>query len=115
MTDLHAQMIEDRHLRDAARALIEADVQNLRNNMTGESIANRALDRVRDSVSELYDDTINTAVENKGVVAAVIAAIVVWLARNPILSLLGFGSDEVEDEIDNESDEEADFEDQLDG
>ena len=115
MTDLRSRMVEDRHLRDAARALIEADVQNLRNNLSSGSIATRALDRVKDSVTELYDDAIDTAVENKGVVAALIAAIVVWFARNPILALFGFDTDEGDDEADDESDEEADFDDEREG
>ncbi len=118
MTDLHSRMVADRHLRDAARALVEADVQNFRNNLRSENIANRALHRVKDSVSGLYDDAIDVAVDNKGIVAAVIAAIVVWLARTPILALFGFSQEEEEqddDDVDAASDEEADNEDQFEG
>ena len=44
------------------------------------------------------------AENNKGALAALLAAVIVWFARNPLLSLLGLGEEE-EDEESLEDDE----------
>ena len=53
----------------------------------------RALDRVREGATDLYDEALDVAEDNKGALAALIAAIVVWFARHPILELFGIDTD----------------------
>jgi len=92
MSDLRAQMIEDRALRDAAKSLLDADVENVREDFSGKGLAVRAKDRLTEGASEVYDEASHVAADNKGALIAIIAALVMWFARNPITDL--FASDE---------------------
>ena len=89
MSDRKAQMLADRHLRNSARALVDADIENLKATFSGKSLGERAFDRVREGAVDVYEEAVEVAENNKGALAALVAAIVVWFARNPILSLFG--------------------------
>lgn len=97
MTDRRARMIEDRHLRDSARALVEADVHHLRSDLSNKGLAARAFDKVREGAVEVYEEAVDVASDNKGALAALIAAILVWFARNPLIDLFDAGSDAPEE------------------
>lgn len=84
MTARREQMEQDRRMRDAARALVEADVSNLRANLSAKSIGERAVDRLATGASDVFDEAKDVAAEHKGILAAVIAALVLWFAREPI-------------------------------
>lgn len=99
MTWRRTRMIEDRQMRDAARALVAADVRNLRGDLSARGLRDRAADRVTSGAAVVYDEAIDAAREHKGVVAAIVAALALWFARHPILAALGLRSDdEAEDE-----------------
>lgn len=93
MSDLRARMVEDRYLRDSAKALLEADIEHLRNGLSQRGLTERAFERVKESAVDIYEEAVEAAEDNKGALAALIAAVVVWFARNPILSLFGFGAE----------------------
>lgn len=93
MTVTREQVLEDRHLRDAARALVEADIDNLRADLAVKGIGERAKDRIVEGASEVYEEAIEAAADHKGALAAIVAALVLWFARHPILEAL-FGEDE---------------------
>lgn len=92
MTWRREQLLEDRHLRDAARALVEADIKNLRADLAVRSLGERAVDRIAEGASEVYDEAIEVASDHKGALAAILAALALWFARHPILEAL-FGED----------------------
>lgn len=100
MSDLHRQLIEDRALRDAALALVKADLALVRADLEERGIGSRIGHRLSDSTMDMIDDAVDFAEENKGTVAAGLAAIILWFAREPILdglaSLLGLDEDEEE-------------------
>ena len=87
------QVREDRLLRDAARALVEADIENLRADLRVKGIGERALDRITEGASNVYEEAVEVAADNKGALAAIVAALVLWFARHPILETL-FGEDD---------------------
>lgn len=93
MTVRRERMLEDRHLRDAARALVEADIQNLRADLSAKSLGERAVDRITDGASEVYEEAMDVAADHKGALAAIVAALVLWFARHTILEAL-LGEDE---------------------
>ena len=95
MTITRRQVLEDRHIRDAARALVEADLKNLRADLAVKGIGERAMDRITEGASDVYEEAIEVAADNKGALAALVAAVVLWFARHPILEAL-FGKDEAE-------------------
>lgn len=100
MADRKTRMLEDKYLRDSARALVDADIQHIKADFAAKSLGQRAMDRVAEGAMDLYEEAIDVAEDNKGALAALVAAIVVWFARNPILSAFGLGSDEEDDERD---------------
>lgn len=89
MTDsIEKAMIEDRMLRDAARALVDADIANLRANYAARGIGDRVKDRLEDSAAVVLEEAVAVAEDNKGVIATLLAAIVLWFARHPILDFI---------------------------
>ena len=103
MSDRKTQMLEDKYLRDSARALVEADIEHLKADLAFKGVGGRIVDRAKEGALDLYEEAIDVAEDNRGALAALVAAIVVWFARNPILSL--FGLEPEEDEADTEDDE----------
>lgn len=91
---LERRMIEDKALRDAALALVKADVEQLRADLGVRNIGARMVDRVSEGASDMLEEAADLADNNKGVLAALVAALLVWLARNPILAL--FDGDDAE-------------------
>lgn len=98
MTDRRTQMLEDRYLRDSARALVEADVAHLKADLAQKGVGARIADRAKEGATDLYDEAVDMAGDNKGAIAALLGAVVLWLARNPILSMFGWGDQAEEDE-----------------
>ncbi len=88
MTLRRERLAEDRHLRDAARALVEADLKNLRADLSVKSIGERTVDRIAGGASEVYEEAIEVATDHKGALAAILAALALWFARHPILDAL---------------------------
>jgi hypothetical protein len=99
MSDLEHRLAEDKALRDAALALFKADLALVRADLDERGLAGRIKDRVGESTMEVLDDAVDIAEDNKGKVAAGIAAVILWFARGPILDALGrLIGDEDEDE-----------------
>lgn len=98
MSELKRQMQEDRALRDAARALVEADVAHVKNAFSGPSLAERAAGSLSDGAKDVFDKASTAAEDHKGILAALVGAVLIWIARNPIMELLG----------DDQADEEGD-------
>lgn len=104
MSDRRTRMIEDKYLRDSARALVEADIEHLKSDFANKTLGERAIDRMREGATDLYQEAVDVAEDNKGALAALIAAIVVWFARNPILEVFGLAA---EPEDDSQIDDDA--------
>lgn len=98
MTDPATRLREDRAMRDAALALVIADVAQVRAELAGKSIPERILSRVTDGAVEVFEEAVEVADNNRGVLATLLAAIVIWFARNPIISLFKGDEDEVGEE-----------------
>ena len=102
MSPRRNRMIEDRFLRDSARAVVEADIQHLRNDLSHKGVGARAFDRLREGAVDVYEEAVDVASDNRGALAALGAAILVWFARHPIFSALGFESDEPDEDADED-------------
>ena len=87
MTDLTSRLREDRAIRDASLALVKADVAHLRNNLSGKSFSERFVDRVSEGAIDVFEEAVDVADNHKGALATLIAAVFIWFARNPIISL----------------------------
>ncbi len=103
MSSRGRQMRESRALRDAALALVKADIANLKGDLVKRSPTERAMDTAKEAAIDVLDEAAYIADQHKGIASAIVAAIILWFARRPILALI-FGSDEEagdEDELDD--------------
>jgi hypothetical protein len=103
MTRLPASFVEDRALRDAARALLTEDIERLRASLSEEGIASRVSSgvtttvssRIRTGARDVLAQAKAQAADNKGVLAVLIGAIILFLARGPLLDWIDeLGMDE---------------------
>lgn len=111
MTKLPQGFIADRALRDAARAVLTEDITRLRANLGEQGIASRVSSGVKSTVSEriragardVLAQAKAQAGDHKGVLAVLVGAIILFLARGPILDWLE--APDARQEFDDESDE----------
>lgn len=109
MTQLPSRFLEDRRLRDAARAVLAEDIARLQGSLEEQGIASRVSSGVTSSIStrirtgarDVLDQAKAQAGDNKGVVALLVGAIILWFARVPLfawfeelLAALGAGDDD---------------------
>lgn len=90
MSELDQRLREDRALRDAARRNLLADVAHVRANLSGVGISRRLFGRISDGAMDVLEQAKEQAEDKRGVLAALIGALFLWIAREPILELLGF-------------------------
>ena len=84
MSDLARQLAEDKALRDAARAVVDADITFLKEEYSPSALGSR----MAGGAGDVFDQAVAVADDNKGVLATLVGAVALWFARNPILSLI---------------------------
>jgi hypothetical protein len=111
MTALPPRFIEDRALRDAARAVLEEDVARLRDSLEEEGVTSRVTSsvgttitgRIRAGANDVLEQAKQAASDHRGVLSVLIGAILLWLMRGPLLALIeGEAEDEADTEIEPE-------------
>lgn len=96
---LEGRLRDDRLVRDQALALVKADIEHLKADYAEKGIGERAKERIIGGATDVYEEAAEVASDHRGVAAAVIAALLIWLARNPILNLLlGRRDDDADDQ-----------------
>jgi hypothetical protein len=116
MTALPPRFIEDRALRDAARAVLEEDVARLRDSLEEEGVTSRVTSsvgttitgRIRAGANDVLEQAKQAASDHRGVLSVLIGAILLWLMRGPLLAL-------IEGEAEVEADTEIEPEDEMAG
>jgi hypothetical protein len=86
MSGLAEDLAQDRALRDAALGVFRTDLAFIRDDLKSRGVGGRIADRIGDSAKDMLDDAVDYAEDNRGQVAAAVAAIVLWLARAPLLN-----------------------------
>lgn len=89
MSKLLEQFHEDKALRDAARAVLVSDVEHARSSLTPKGFADRIGGRIGDGAKDVYSVAKTHADDNRGIIAALIGAILLWVSRDTILEILG--------------------------
>lgn len=110
MNPLEVRLAEDRALRDAALEVFSTDLHFIRQDLRARSVGKRITDRIGDSAMDIVDEAVDYAEANRGRIAAAVAAIVLWVARAPLLNglsrLFGLeGDDEEQDGDEARSDD----------
>ncbi|WP_299192447.1 hypothetical protein [uncultured Erythrobacter sp.] len=99
------QFHEDRAIRDAARAVLLADIEHARVSFSAKGVADRVGGRIGDGAKDVLEVAKTQADSNRGIIAALIGAILLWLGRDTILELLGLAEDEDGSQPDTEIEE----------
>ncbi|MXO68300.1 hypothetical protein GRI72_05600 [Altererythrobacter marinus] len=87
MTEAEHRMAEARALRDAALALVKADIAHLQTDLNAKGIGARVLERLAEGASDVLDEATDVAENHRGVLVTLVAAIVLWFARHPLMAL----------------------------
>lgn len=106
MTHPADRLAQDRAVRDAAHQLFRSRIENLRDDLRERGIGRRVVAGVAREAREALDETLEIAGENKGVVAGTVIALILWLFRNPIVSMVQGLFDAGDDDPDMASEEE---------
>ena len=93
MTPLERQFVEDRAMRDSAKALFSADVAQVRSDLANRGVGERIGARIGEGAVDMADEALEMAGDNKGVIGAALGALLLYLFRNPLIDWL-FGDDE---------------------
>jgi hypothetical protein len=107
---LEARLAEDRKLRDASLEVFSTDLRFIREDLRARGVGERIADRIGSSAMEVIDEAVDFAEANTGRIAAVVAAVVLWFARTPLLNglarIFGFeGNDEKQESGEPRSDD----------
>jgi len=97
MIKLDPQFLEDRELRDAAKAVFMDDAAHAKANFSAGGLAGRVAERIGDGSKDAFDIAKTHADDNRGILAAVIGAILLWIAREPIFEIVGLSQEGEED------------------
>ena len=89
MPKIDPRFYEDKAMRDAARANFLADFEHAKFSLSGKGLAGRIVDRVGEGAQDVFEVAKTQADDNRGVISALIGAILLWFAREPIMEILG--------------------------
>ncbi|MEE4205204.1 MAG: hypothetical protein V2I39_02860 [Erythrobacter sp.] len=104
MADIDPRLAEDRALRNAALAVLKADIDHAKKSFAPKAVATRAGTRVKEGAEEVFELAKDKADDSRGVIAMLIGALFLFLARQPILEILGL-ADPAGDEEDESGDD----------
>ncbi|MEL7519261.1 MAG: hypothetical protein AAFN48_09945, partial [Pseudomonadota bacterium] len=105
MSRLPEDFHQDRALRDAARGVLVADLEHAKATLSGKAIAGRVAGRVGDGAKDVAEIAKVHAADNQGLLAGLMAIIALFLARGPIMEILGlaeFPDDDAQNKADTE-------------
>jgi hypothetical protein len=100
-----ARLTEYRALRDAAWAMVQADVDALKADLAAQGIGARLKEKAAEEAQDAWDTARDVAAEHKGVVAGTLLAVVAWLLRGPIGSALALLFDDDGDDEDDDQEQ----------
>ena len=106
MTVTERQLAEDRALRDSALRLVKTDLALVRADVSARGPGTRAADRIGDAAMDTFEDALDYAQDHRAQVGGVVAAILLWFFRGPILgglaALVGANDDDRDDDDERE-------------
>lgn len=94
MSALRERLEQDLLARDAAKAIMLADLERVKADLSARGVGGRIADTISEEAAEMSEEVIALAEENKAVIGGVVAALVLWLSRGPIGRLLGWDEEE---------------------
>lgn len=102
--DIDNRLRQDRAIRDGAKAVFMQDYRHLRKDLAEKGVGSRLFDRAAIGATDVFDEAVEVADNNRGALYALLAAIGLWFARNPILSIFSSHDDDYDDDDWDEDD-----------
>lgn len=81
------QLREDKALRDSALAVVKADIEQVKQDHSAKNIGKRFANRMTEGAHDVLEQASAKASDQRGILVVLVAAIALWFARNPIMSL----------------------------
>lgn len=108
MIDRALSLTQARVSRDAARAAFHTRLEQVKTDLAARGVGGRVADRIGEEAVDALDYTMDIARDSKGIIAGTLAAIMLWLFRNPIIAWAeGLFSEEDVKEKDSDDDDRA--------
>lgn len=85
---IETKVLADKALRDSTKLAFDSRLAQVKLDLEARSIGGRVADEVVDRAKLVFDEGVDVAQEHPGVIAGTIAALVLWILRNPIIGWL---------------------------
>ena len=83
---LERQVLADKAMRDGSKAAFDTRLSDVKQDLATRGIAGRVADEVADRARMVFDEGVDVVQKHPGAVAGTIAALALWILRNPIIS-----------------------------
>ena len=103
MNEAEQRLAADRGNRQTARGLFDRRLAQVKSDLSASSVPARIKAKAKDEAFAAADTAIDVARESKGVIAATLGAVALWVFRKPLLQAASgwFGQGAVQDDADN--------------
>lgn len=85
---LETKVLADKALRDVSKLTFDKRLAQVKLDLEARGIAGRVADEVVEQAKLVYDEGAAVAQEHPGVIGGTIAALMLWILRNPIIGWL---------------------------
>jgi hypothetical protein len=85
---LETKVLADKALRDKTKGSLDNRLAQVKLDLAARGIAGRVADEVVGRAKDVYDEAADIAQEHPTVIGGTIAALVLWILRNPIIAWL---------------------------
>ncbi|VWX52088.1 hypothetical protein [Novosphingobium sp. 9U] len=85
---LEAKVLADKALRDTSKLAFDTRLAQVKLDLEARGVAGRVADEVVEQARVVYDEGAAVVQEHPGVVGGTIAALMLWILRNPIIGWL---------------------------
>lgn len=109
MTSIQEQLREDRAIRDAAREIIDLDIEHVKTLASPDALRGRTVIPAGEKAQQIRESATVAATDNKGKIAAIVgaaaSAAILWAVREPLIALIDDFTKAAEDEETKDSEE----------
>ncbi len=80
------QLLADRASRDAARAVFDSRLEQIRSDLDARGVGGRIADRLGGDARNVMEEAVEIADSHRGIIAGTFAAVALWIFRDPIMA-----------------------------
>lgn len=87
-SNLETKVLADKALRDSLKVDLDTHLTNIKQGLQERGIASRIAGEIGVQAKSAFDESVEIARENPGVIAGTMVVLMLWILRNPIISWL---------------------------